>query len=685
MANSPAIFSSLKGKKITLQGKFDRFERPSIEEMIQLQQGKLVDDLDKSVDYLVVAEMSSGMPAQKKAQSLNSKGANIQILDIAGLDKVASPTEQNIIQIIRMGKGAAGLLNTAMVRPMYRYNGTGSPPFTITGENFDGLDLSGMAFRGIYFDRCSFVKIVGEKTTFPSALNCNFTQANLNESQLWKVTESKFCNSNLSVCNFGQFDGVDFTGATMSKCTFVANTPMFARGTPAKSTSAPAIFKRAVLTESAFRGPTMIGGNFDESDLQSVEFFYTHMRSASFRQANLQSAGFFSSHLADADFSNANVRDAIFEDTDVTGARFDGADLAGADFNSAKTDRVDFSKAKNYTAGSLTSGTVGPALTELESLIAQAKRIDFEFKVQRKDGADLEAAGIRSNGLKFGWGVIAPGGFPPMYRRQSSLTPAATMVQLAARLRGWKVHYETLEVSSTKSPKSGKELREIVLNAISEAFAQSLPPAEELAKATKEWRDGINKATSKEREARKLAKEKEEKSKAAEKKKLAKKIEKEVGKVTDVATFLKALELRVDVEKIKKATKMLRAERFQLFNDVTDAHLNGVVKSQTDADLVYACRIEADGKYACCTQNLNICGGLRGSVCKHLLVLIIGLVQAGKLDPQTIDEWVAKSLDVKAELNKETMGEIFIRYKGAEAGEVDWRPTETMPEDYYAL
>jgi hypothetical protein len=31
------------------------------------------------------------------------------------------------------------------------------------------------------------------------------------------------------------------------------------------------------------------------------------------------------------------------------------------------------------------------------------------------------------------------------------------------------------------------------------------------------------------------------------------------------------------------------------------------------------------------------------------------------------------------------MGEIFIRRKGAEAGEVDWRPTETVPEDYYAL
>jgi hypothetical protein len=130
---------------------------------------------------------------------------------------------------------------------------------------------------------------------------------------------------------------------------------------------------------------------------------------------------------------------------------------------------------------------------------------------------------------------------------------------------------------------------------------------------------------------------------------------------------------------------MLKAERFQLFKDITETHLNGVMKSQTDPDLVYACRIESSGAYACCTQNLNICGGLRGSICKHLLVLIIGLVKAGELDPSTIDGWIGKTHNAKPELNKETMGEIFIRYKGAEAGEVDWRPTETVPEDYYAV
>lgn len=85
------------------------------------------------------------------------------------------------------------------------------------------------------------------------------------------------------------------------------------------------------------------------------------------------------------------------------------------------------------------------------------------------------------------------------------------------------------------------------------------------------------------------------------------------------------------------------------------------------------------------TQNLNICGGLRGSVCKHLLVLIVGLVQAGKLDPGTIDQWVSQSSKVKPVLDKDVMGEVFIRYKGAEGGEADWRPTETVPEDYYAL
>jgi hypothetical protein len=248
-----------------------------------------------------------------------------------------------------------------------------------------------------------------------------------------------------------------------------------------------------------------------------------------------------------------------------------------------------------------------------------------------------------------------------------------------------KVRFETLDIGTSKSPKGGKELRELAMKGISEAFAQPVPDEKDLAAATKAFRAQTQEQKAIDRERREKAKAIVEKQQQTAKKTIAKQIAKEVGKVIDIATFLKAMELRADKAKIDKATKMLKAERFQLFNDVTETHLNGVVKSQTDPDLVYACRIESGGGYACCTQNLNICGGLRGSICKHLLVLIIGLVKAGELDPSTIDGWVARTHDAKPALNKETMGEIFIRYKGAEAGEVDWRPTQTVPEDYYAL
>jgi hypothetical protein len=134
-----------------------------------------------------------------------------------------------------------------------------------------------------------------------------------------------------------------------------------------------------------------------------------------------------------------------------------------------------------------------------------------------------------------------------------------------------------------------------------------------------------------------------------------------------------------------KVTKMLRADRFQLFSSVTDEHVTGVVKSQTDGDLLYACRLDTDGGFFCCTQNLNHCGGLRGALCKHVLVLIIGLAQSGELAPDKAHAWAASSRKHKPLLDKDAATETFVRYKGAEAGEVDWRPTETIPEDYYAL
>lgn len=173
--------------------------------------------------------------------------------------------------------------------------------------------------------------------------------------------------------------------------------------------------------------------------------------------------------------------------------------------------------------------------------------------------------------------------------------------------------------------------------------------------------------------------------KAADPRKVATAEEKALPKPADFGEFMTRLKQVTDPAKLSKATAMLRADKFRLYAKVGATDLVGVVKSQGDPDLVYSCKLASDGKYGCGTQNLFVCGGLKGSPCKHLLVLIVGLTKAGELDPATAHEWTQNARGQKPEFDKEAVATTFLQYKGAEAGEVDWRPTETIPEDFYAM
>lgn len=154
----------------------------------------------------------------------------------------------------------------------------------------------------------------------------------------------------------------------------------------------------------------------------------------------------------------------------------------------------------------------------------------------------------------------------------------------------------------------------------------------------------------------------------------------------DLPEFVEQLRKQTDSARVQKATSMLKSDRFQLFDEVTEEHVTGVVKSQTDYSLFYACKLDKHGNFMCCTQNLNRCGGLSGNrPCKHMLVLMIGLVQGGKIDATRLFDWTRAAKGKKPVIDKDAMSATFVKYKGAEAGEIEWRPTETTPEDYYAL
>lgn len=684
MSTSTSAIGRLSGTTFVLQGKFgygDK-DRGRWGALVEAQGGALADELSANTTHLLLPDPASGKTAIKKAESLNKRGATIRVINLADFIKEFQLNQAEVISLIHSDKRE---LLTRIVH-IDVHGGSGHPPpnVTLTEANFDGADLSGVDYAGIALERCSFVGAKLSNTHFHMVVDCNFSRCTGENVAMTEIIRCQFRDAKISKAKFkAHLEGCDFSDAVFESASFSGY--FWGSGGKPISSETGAVFNRASLKSARFEGVRFdgvqhAGANFEGANLSDASFNASaySMKSSVFRNADLSYADLVSRILDSADFSGANLTGANLAQSKLQNAKFDHAELSGCHFAEANVTGVDFSKAKNANL-TFKPAVIGAAITEFQNLAMNSGSIDLTFRVARGDGATFKIGVVKYNGPNHHsylqehdfYGRVSP-------TFQASVPLSGNLIRLGTVFGGMKVMFETIEVEQKNAPKTGKELRAIAAAAVAEAFGQPIPGEEELAALTKAHRE-------REKAAAAIAKAAKDALKDAEKKQAEAAVASMVGAVTDLPSFLKAIELRIDPDRIKKATKMLQAERFELFNDITDTHLNGVVKSQTDRDLVYACRIDSDGKFACCTQNLNACGGLRGSLCKHLLVLIVGLVKAGTLDPVTINKWIAQSIAIKPELDKEKMGEIFVRYKGAEAGELDWRPTQTVPEDYYSL
>lgn len=160
------------------------------------------------------------------------------------------------------------------------------------------------------------------------------------------------------------------------------------------------------------------------------------------------------------------------------------------------------------------------------------------------------------------------------------------------------------------------------------------------------------------------------------------------GSGMDFPQFLVRLQTQADPRRIKRALKMLKKDSFQLYHDVEADAVRGVVGSQTERDYVYSNVLYSDGRYSCSGQDLHECMGLQGKVCKHLLVLLMGLTRKGEIECGTASSWIQAASAKRPWSFKKSQDDLaatLLRFKGARAGEVDWRPTETLPEDFMAF
>jgi uncharacterized protein YjbI with pentapeptide repeats len=634
--------------------------------LAQAHQATIAKTLDKSVDYFVAGQFKPISSAvQNKLASLKRQGATIIELDADQFQNQFTPTIEQVVELIKR-PSEHRTLALVIANPSERFGYTCKYEVhdaDLTRTRVEHQDLRTIKFvktrfneaklAGVRFgivERCSFDRATLEDVSITNAIGGTFRGATI-------IPPFSFDNCSKEVVDFSKArgDGLKFSG------------------------------------EIAFRGVnaslrnTVFTGDFSSldcagADLTGTSFEKLTLQRAIFTAATLRDVCFHKTQLSNADFRNADLTRANLTDCDLSDARMEGATIAGANFGGAKLKGVNLQSLKGVESALLKMRAAGRAMKKLAAV--KSRHMRFEFRVCKAGQSVTDGMAVTIDSGAFGLNYQVAIDQCLTDGDSQNITDA---LREAFRRTGGSVAFHTIEITARSPSVKREPLKTLVIDAISEAFGQSPPRNQHFEEQNKAWADQQKSKRDAYRNRHAIARKAEARRKQLAKKQLERRIARKVGKVTDIATFLKALELRADKSKIDKATKMLKAERFKLFNDITDTHLAGVIKSQTDPDLVYACRIESDGQYACCTQNLNICGGLRGSICKHLLVLIIGLVKAGELDPGAIDAWVAKTHDTKPELNKETMGEIFIKYKGAEAGEVDWRPTETLPEDYYAL
>ncbi len=136
--------------------------------------------------------------------------------------------------------------------------------------------------------------------------------------------------------------------------------------------------------------------------------------------------------------------------------------------------------------------------------------------------------------------------------------------------------------------------------------------------------------------------------------------------------------------KLQRALQMFQKSKNILYIRPEADGIIGIIKSQTKEDLDYTISINSTS-YFCGTQNIHICGGLRGQICKHILLALIASVKSGVMDQKkalNLINSVAKSPPIYDKMKAKL---IFEEFKLFKKGELEWRPVEIFPEDLMAF
>ena len=138
----------------------------------------------------------------------------------------------------------------------------------------------------------------------------------------------------------------------------------------------------------------------------------------------------------------------------------------------------------------------------------------------------------------------------------------------------------------------------------------------------------------------------------------------------NISQFVKKLNASIADDKIPpridKAIRMYKKEVNLLYIEKDNEGLKAVVKSQTHPEkLEYAVNLTAKGNFFCGTQNLYPCGGLRGKICKHIILALFAAIKSNQASGEELISWVEKTNNRKPYFDKPQATRIFLKYQNA--------------------
>jgi uncharacterized protein YjbI with pentapeptide repeats len=120
-----------------------------------------------------------------------------------------------------------------------------------------------------------------------------------------------------------------------------------------------------------------------------------------------------------------------------------------------------------------------------------------------------------------------------------------------------------------------------------------------------------------------------------------------------------------------------------LWSEGDEDGVRGVVPESAKSTTFRACRLTSAGAHECCKQDFTLCTDAGKGMCQHVLVLLLDLARRERIALADALRWARLSLAHDRSADPEILARVFASY--AESTQTDYRPNETLPEDYYAL